>query len=1659
MDTPEDIAQRKREEEALYAASQQLKLLLESTSVVIYTARTSGNYGPTSITENVREMLGYEPEELTADSNFWIDHVHPEDRQHILGELPHLEGGACVYEYRFQHRDGTYRWMRDEMRLMTDALGNPVQIVGYWIDITERKRAEEALRLSQDMFQKAFQASPDIMVVHTLSEGRHVDVNQAFLRLFGYRREEVIGQTAVELGLWMDLAQRSEYLRILREQGRVRDLEICVRTKSGEACTLLMSAEVIKVAGQGCVVAIGKDITDRKQAEEALRASEQRYRLLFERNLAGVFRTTVDGRILDCNEAFARLFGYSSREEMLSRPAWELYHDPADREAFLANLKNQRELTNREYCLRRKDGTSVWVLENSTLLEGEDDAPAVIEGTSIDITERKRAEERFSKAFNASPEPITISTLSDGTYVDVNESFLRITGYERDEIVGRSTLDMKFWLEPKARTRLLEALEQGPVRDFEMRFITKSGEIRSGQLSADVIEVGGQRCLLAVTKDITERKQAEAALIEERHLLSTLMDNLPDWIYFKDRHSRFIRANKALSRAFGLTDPAQAVGKTDFDFFTEEHARPAYTDEQEIIRTGQPMLAKEEKETWPDGHETWVSTTKMPLRDASGNIIGTFGVSRDVTERRCAEEALRDSEEKYRLLFSQAPDAIHIVDLETHELLDANEAASKLHGYAHDEFLRLKAEDISAEPERTAVVLQEAQTGFVHVPMRWHHKKDGTVFPVEITGGPFLWKGRRVICVFIRDITERKRAERELHESEERYRGLVEAAPDVIYTLSAEDGSITSLNPAFERFTGWPRAEWLGKPFVGIVHPDDLPVALETFQKASRGETQPPYQLRILSKSGEYLVGEFTSTPHVRGGKIVGELGIARDITERKRTEEALQVSELQLAEAMDMARLAHWEFDMASGMFIFNDRFYSLYGTTAEREGGYQMSAETYAREFLFPEDAHLVVDAAAMSRTTTDPNALYTLEHRIRRRDGELRHIVVRVSVIKDSEGRTIKVRGVNQDITERKLAEQALLLSEEKFAKAFRSSPNAMAISTLEEGRFLEVNDSFLRLSGRQREDIVGRTGLELGVWVNPEDRVRVSDELRKSGRVNGREILFRSPSGQITVVLFSAEPIEVRGVHCLLSVVQDITERKQAEEALRLSQEMFQKAFHASPDTMVLHTLSEGRHIDVNEAFLRLIGYRREELVGRTAMDLGSWWDLAQRDEYLRILREQGRVRDLEICVPTKSGEARTLLLSAEVIEIAGQDCVVAIGKDISEQKKAEQERMYLEEQLRQAQKMEAVGRLAGGVAHDFNNILMVINGYTQLVLRKLSPRHPIRQHLNEIRKAGERAASLTRQLLAFSRRQVLVPEILDLNKVVADTKEMLRRVIGEDVELVFRQGHKLAKVLTDPGQMAQVLVNLAVNAREAMPGGGRLTIETGNVDLREAEIGDLPGAAPGPHVMLAVSDTGVGMSKEVMEHMFEPFFTTREQGKGIGLGLSTVYGIVKQSGGCVRAQSEPGHSSTFRVYLPCARVGSGKPVARSAKARLAKGRETVLVVEDELAVRQVVAATLRSSGYKVLEAGSGEQAMRCLRRHEGPLHLVLTDLVMPRMNGRQVADSVRTLYPEVKIVFMSGYSDDALLRHGVADAQGSFLPKPFTIEALTQKVREVLKPSR
>jgi signal transduction histidine kinase/CheY-like chemotaxis protein len=374
---------------------------------------------------------------------------------------------------------------------------------------------------------------------------------------------------------------------------------------------------------------------------------------------------------------------------------------------------------------------------------------------------------------------------------------------------------------------------------------------------------------------------------------------------------------------------------------------------------------------------------------------------------------------------------------------------------------------------------------------------------------------------------------------------------------------------------------------------------------------------------------------------------------------------------------------------------------------------------------------------------------------------------------------------------------------------------------------------------------------------------------------------------------------------------------------------------------------------------------------------------------------------------------------------------------------------------QSQKMEALGRLASGVAHDFNNLLGVITGYGELLGKQLQDHPRLNKYCSDILKATERAAALTRQLLAFSRKQVLEARVIDVNAVVADVEKMLRRLIGEDILLVTLPAHNLGAVKADPGQIEQVLMNLAVNARDAMPRGGRLTIETANVDLDAMYARSRPGVEPGPHVMLAVSDTGHGLKQEILDHIFEPFFTTKEAGKGTGLGLATVHGIVKQSGGHVWAYSEPEHGATFKVYLPRVEGVGATPAPEKAEPELPRGAETVLLVEDEVGLREMIRECLEASGYTVLEAHHAVHALEIAQGHSGPLHLLMTDVVMPGMSGRKLAQTLAATHPETSVLYMSGYTDDAVVLHGVLAEDVAFLQKPFTLRALAQKVRALL----
>ncbi len=515
--------------------------------------------------------------------------------------------------------------------------------------------------------------------------------------------------------------------------------------------------------------------------------------------------------------------------------------------------------------------------------------------------------------------------------------------------------------------------------------------------------------------------------------------------------------------------------------------------------------------------------------------------------------------------------------------------------------------------------------------------------------------------------------------------------------------------------------------------------------------------------------------------------------------------------------------------------------------------------------------------------------------------------------------------------------------------------------------------------------------------------------------------------------------------IMSIITDVSERKKSEEALlRLATAVEQSA------EVIVITDTAGDIEYVNPAFERVTGFRRDEVLGKNPRLLKSgkhdlafyrqlWDTLLQGDVWTGVFvnrRKDGTLYEEEAVIsPVRD-------TGGEVINY------VAVKRDVTNERR-------VEEQLRQAQKMEAVGRLAGGIAHDFNNLLTAITGYTDLLLMDLPEGGAAHREVLEIRKAGDRAASLTRQLLAFSRRQVLQPKVLDLNQVVMDMEKMLRRLIGENIELVTALADDLGYVKADPGQIEQVIVNLAVNARDAMPNGGKLILETSKMEIDESYAGRHDPVRPGSYAILAVTDTGIGMDEPTMSRLFEPFFTTKEVGKGTGLGLATVYGIVKQSGGYIWAYSEVGRGTTFKVLLPGEEAVAELGEREVAYLYPSGGDETVLVVEDEKLVRDLVREILSQHGYHVLEASRGAEALEASGRHEGPIHLLLSDVVMPGMTGPELARRLTAHRPEMGVLFMSGYTDDAILHHGVFDQGEEFLQKPFTASALGAKVRKVL----
>ena len=867
---------------------------------------------------------------------------------------------------------------------------------------------------------------------------------------------------------------------------------------------------------------------------------------------------------------------------------------------------------------------------------------------------------------------------------------------------------------------------------------------------------------------------------------------------------------------------------------------------------------------------------------------------------------------------------------------------------------------------------------------------------------------------------------------------------DRIFNLSLDliciasfDGRLIRLNQAWESTLGYSLKELEGRMFIDLIHADDIEASQKTLSDLRAGRNIVDFINRNLCKDGTYRWIEWRSKPYQDA--LIYAVG--RDVTEREKVEEQIQRLSETWNLAQKMAKIGHWSRDVETREPIWSDQMFLILGFDPERGApNYETFIET-----LHPDDREMFEEAFQSALNGTS----YNIEARAILPDGSMCWFNAQGFPRYDQHGNIVEIFGTLQDITERKQTEEALRFTQYAIDKTIDQ-----AFWMTEDGSIFYVNDAACRALGYAREELLTLSAPD--VASPPKAFDEHWRDLRKHGSITF-ETLCRAKDGHRFPVEIRANYVVFDGKEYNCAFVTDITERKRMEQSLRES-EGFQRALLQTIPDLIWLKHPNGVFLACNAMFERLYGAKEEEIVGKTDYDFveKNLADFFRERDRMAIAAGEPTSNEEWVTFADNGHRALLETIKTPMIDDRGKLIgVLGVARDITERKKAEEEKVKLKSQLQQAQKMESVGRLAGGVAHDFNNMLGVILGYGELVLEETDPSLQLHGALQEIMKAAQRSTDITRQLLAFARKQTISPKVLDLNKTVLGMTDILRRFIGEDIDLVWLPAEAIWPVRIDPGQIDQILVNLCVNARDAIPDVGKVTIETCNVEFDETYCTHHFGFSPGEYVLLAVSDNGNGMDAETLENIFEPFFTTKASSKGTGLGLATVYGIVKQNKGFINVYSEPGQGTTFKIYLPRHRTNAEYLPEKVMEQPAETGHETILLVEDELAILKMTTMMLENLGYQVMASRTPTEATGLAREYAGDIHLLVTDVVMPEMNGRDLVKSIRSIHPHIKCLFMSGYTANVISHHGVLDNGVNFIQKPFSKKKLGAKVREAL----
>ena len=1632
-----DVTARERTEKALRESEERFsKAFASNPAPLLISEIDTGKF--IDVNRKWTQMLGFTREEMVGhtskDLGIWVDTDSREQAVAKLRTAGRFEDEPTL----FLSKSGEIRNALWSAEIIT--LNGKNVMLSLMLDYTERKRTEEALLESEERFSKAFASNPASLVITEIDTGMFVDVNEKWANMLGYTRQEMVGSTSWELGIWADAEMREMAVKKLQTAGRFKDEPVRFLTKSGEIRNVLWSAEIITLNGRNVMLSLLLDYTERQQAEVAAQESEVKYRSLMANLSSGVVVYGLNLEIVFANTMASNLFGLSSEQmqgETGSGSDWFFVREdgtrlPVDEYPSKQVLSSGKTLKNLTLGVcRTTDAKPLWELCNVYPVCDAGGRMVQIIATFSDITERKRAEEalreseeRFSKAFNANPASLVISEIDTGIFIDVNDKWTHMLGYTRREMLGRTSNELGIWADKDTRDNAMIKLRtDGCLKNEPVRFLTKFGEIRNTLWSAEVILLNGKNVMLSLILDYTERKRAEDALEKRIIALTQPFEETGD-ISFEDLFDlgEIQRLQDAFSKATGV---ASIITRTDGTPITKpSNFCRLCTD---IIRKTERGLANCEQsnariECYSQDGAIMHLCLSGGLWDAGASItVGgrhiaswLIGQVRDITQteedaRAYAREIGADEQlylEAYREVpilsrdrFEQISQSLYTLakQISTTAYQNVQQARFISDRKRAEDALRIIAESGVApgedifrslvkqlavsEGKRHALLarIDESDLTMAHTVAVWSHGRFVDNFSYVLEGTPCRDAAAQGACFYPRDVRKHFPQNRLFVDlGVESYWGV---------PLRAMDGSVMGLLAVL----------------------DDRPME------------ENPQTFSLLNSFAVRAASEM----------------------ERRKIEAKYQTLFNEMLDGF----AAHEIICDEAGIPIdyryltVNPAFERMVGLSADRIIGKTM------REVL-PQAENLWVECFGRVALTGEPAHFENYSQAL--------DSYYEVTVFQPQPR---QFACIVKDVTKRKQAEMGRQAMEQRYHTLVDNLPIGVFRNTPEPGgRFLMVNAAMVKICGYSSAEELLNTNVA-NLYVEPGQRRLFSEELLAKGIITAREVVLQRADGSCFWAVISSQVFfGLSGdLECFDGSILDITERKKTEEALQENERRLSYALSATSDA-VWEWNCVTQAVYYSPRWYEMLGYDPHEYT----MNFATWEALCHPDDFphtverihsvLEYQKEQGY--ETEFRMRHKNGSWIWIRGRGNVVErsVDGEPLLLSgTNTDITERKRAEEDRERLEGQLRQAQKMEAVGQLAGGVAHDFNNLLQVILGHLDLIPGEDGGDS---EEVHTVRLAAERAADLTRQLLAFSRRQIIQPVNLDLNDLVEGVLKMIRRVIGENIELRFLSGSRLGTIHADRGQFEQVLMNLCVNARDAMPNGGTLTIETENVIIGDEYCREHLWATEGRYVLMSVTDTGHGMDEATRSQIFEPFFTTKCLGQGTGLGLATVHGIVKQHNGLLYVYSEVGKGTAFKIYIPIVER-QAEVVGTKVESSVVGGTETILVAEDEEGVRNLVCRMLQSSGYTVLAACDGEDALRIFDEHADAIDMALLDVMMPKLGGRAVMEYISTRNARIRFLFSSGYSENAVHTNFVMKEGIHLITKPYRKPDLLRAVRKTL----